>query len=151
DAKAKTIRLEKPTYDMKDDWASLGFGPVDMLIWAVDANNQKLCTAARRRFWKVPGFDGVKQQPLDWSTSIDRVIAYLLAPAKDQVQDYERGLPRSCWSCSEDNITGKRRLLSFPALHHPSFVFAYLEYASDFPDSKQAGEAIHQATQYADW
>jgi hypothetical protein len=61
------------------------------------------------------------------------------------------GLPRSAWSCCEDNITGQRRFLMYPALHYPSFIFAYLTYAQQFPDRKLTPIAITQAQQYADW
>src|SRR6202000_2673921 len=56
-----------------------------------------------------------------------------------------------CWSCCEDNLTGKRRMLQFPALHHPRFIFAFIEYAKQFPQSPVADEAMNQPRQYGDW
>jgi rhamnogalacturonyl hydrolase YesR len=151
DKAARTVRLDAPTYDMTRDWPSVGVGCIDMIASAVDGNGQELGPAWRKRFYKSPGFDGVKQQPVDYLASIERNLAYLLAPARDKVEDFERGFPRSCWASSEESATGRRRLLSFPALHHPSFIFAYLGYARQFPDRQYASEAVHQAKQYGDW
>ena len=151
DESARVVRLNSTTFEMKEHWTGLADGCVDLIAWAVDAKDDAICTAGSRRFWKCPDFDGVKQAPVDWKGSIERVMAYLLAPARDEVRDYEKGLPRCCWSCSEDSITGRRRMLSFPALHHPSFIFAYLDYAEAFPKSPSKAAALEQATQYADW
>lgn len=151
DKEARTVRLDAPAYDMAKDWASLKPGCIDMIAWAVDAQDQAISVTWRKRFWKTSGFDGVRQEPLDYQASLDANLAYLLAPARDEVQPYELGLPRSCWSSTECSITGARRFLAFPALHHTSFIFAYLAYAKAFPDSPQAAEALHQAKQYGDW
>jgi hypothetical protein len=151
DKTARTVRLDTPAYDMEKDWGSLNPGCVDMIAWAVDAQDRALSVAWRKRFWKNRGFDGVRQEPLDYAASLHANVAHLLAPAKDEVQPYERGLPRSVWSATEDSVTGTRRFLAFPALHHPSFVFAYLAYAKTFPDSPHAAEAIKQAKAYGDW
>jgi hypothetical protein len=151
DKTARTVRLDAPTYDMTRDWSSVGVGCIDMIAVAVDASGQEVGPAWRKRFYKSPGFDGVKQEPADYLASIDRNMAYLLAPARDKVEDYERGLPRSCWSSSEESATGRRRMLAFPALHHPSFIIAYLRYATLYPDRPHAAEAVRQAKQYGDW
>ena len=151
DARARSIRLTMPEYHMEKDWASINTGPVDIIAWAVDADDKPLCAAWRRRFHKSPGFDGKVQEPLNWKESIDRSMAYLLAPARDKVEPFEGDMPRSCWSCCEESISGQRRLMAFPALHHPSFIFAYLVYAKQCPDSKQAATALKQAKQYGDW
>ncbi|HMI03414.1 MAG TPA: twin-arginine translocation signal domain-containing protein [Pedobacter sp.] len=151
DSNAKTIRLKSPEYDMAKEWTGLSFGPVDIIAWAVDAEDKPLCSAWRRRFYKSPGFDGVAQEPADWKGSIDRAMTYLLAPARDKIEPFEGDMPRSCWSCCEESISGQRRLMAFPALHHPSFVFAYLDYAIQFPAGKLAPAALKQAKQYGDW
>jgi hypothetical protein len=151
DKGARTVRLDSPAYNMAADWPAVGVGCIDMIATAVDGGGRELGPAWRKRFWKAPGFDGVKRQPLDYVASIDRNMAYLLAPACDKVEDFERGLPRSCWSSSEESATGRRRLLAFPALHHPSFILAYLAYARQFPGGAHASEAVRQAKQYGDW
>ncbi|MGB7158810.1 MAG: hypothetical protein WBD40_12130 [Tepidisphaeraceae bacterium] len=151
DKAARTVRLDAPTYDMAADWPAVDVGCIDMIATAVDSEGRELGPAWRKRFYKSPGFDGVKQAPLDFVASIDRNIAYLLAPARDKVEDFERGLPRSCWSSSEESATGRRRLLAFPALHHPSFILGYLAYADQFPTNAHASEAVAQAKQYGDW
>jgi hypothetical protein len=151
DRAAHTVRLDQPAYDMAKDWASLNPGCIDMIAWAVDAQDRALTVAWRKRFWKTRGFDRIHQEPLDYKASLDANLAYLVAPARDAVQEYEKGLPRSCWSSTEDSITGTRRFLAFPALHHTSFIFAYLAYAKEFPDSPHSAEAIHQAKQYGEW
>ena len=148
---ARTVRLKEPVFEMSEHWAALPIGAIDLIGWAVDAKGDVICTAWHKRVIKSGGWDGARQEPMDWKVSIDRAMEYVLAPARDDVKDYEKGLPRSCWSCCEDNITGQRRLIMFPALHYPSFIFAYLTYAQNFPDSKLAPQAVHQARQYADW
>jgi hypothetical protein len=151
DKAARTVRLDAPTYDMSKDWAALAPGCIDMIAWAVDAQDRQLSVAWRKRFWKSRDFDGVRQDPLDYAASLHANVAYLLAPARDEVQDYERGLPRSVWSATEDSMTGQRRVLAFPALHHSTFVLALIGYARAFPDSPLAAEAMKQAKQYGDW
>jgi hypothetical protein len=151
DKKAKTMRVDTPEYDMGKDWEGIKIGPVDIIAWAVDAEDKPLCSAWRRRFHKSPGFDGKVQEPVNWKGSIDKAMTYLLAPARDKVEPFEGDMPRSCWSCCEESISGQRRLMAFPALHHPSFIFAYLDYAGQFPDSKIKPTAVKQAKQYGDW
>lgn len=151
DTKAKSIRLDKPRYPMEKDWANINPGPVDIIAWAVDAKDNPLCSAWRRRFHKSPGFDGKSQEPVNWQKSIDEAMTYLLAPARDKVEPFEGDMPRSCWSCCEESISGQRRLMAFPALHHPSFIFAYLDYAKQFPNSEHSPIALKQAKQYGDW
>ena len=123
----------------------MSIGPVDMITWAVDAQDKLICTAWRRRFYKSPGFDGKNQEPVNCQESIDRSMTYLLPPARDKVEPFEGDMPRSCWSCCEESISGQRRLMAFSALYHPSFIFAYLDYARQFPDSKLTLVAVKQA------
>lgn len=151
DTTAHTVRVDGPRYEMSKEWSLVKVGQVDLIAWPVDAQDQPLCGEWRRRFYKAPPFDGTAQAPLDWEASIHRSMEYLLAPARDKVEDYEKGLPRSVWSSTENNITGERRLLAFPALHHPSFIFTYLLYAKSYPGSKFAAEARRQAKQYGEW
>lgn len=151
DAKARNIRVSTPQYKMLGDWPQIDIGPVDMIAWAVDAADKPLCSAWRKRFYKSPGFDGKEQEPLNFQESIDHAMAYLLAPARDKVEKFEGDMPRSCWSSCEESMSGQRRLMAFPALHHPSFIFAYLDYALAFPDGKLSQTALKQAKQYGDW
>jgi len=151
DTKVRSITLTQPAYDMQKDWNSINAGPIDILAWAVDADNKPLCSAWRKRFYKSPGFDGKIQPAANWSKSIDKAMTYLLAPARDKVEPFEGDMPRSCWSSCEESISGQRRLMAFPALHHPSYIFAYVEYARQFPQSKLTATALKQARQYGDW
>jgi hypothetical protein len=151
DTKSRIVKVTTPEYNMQKDWAGLPTGPVDMIAWAVDDKGNPICSAWRKRFNKSPGFDGKSQKPLNWQGSIDKAMAYLLAPARDKVEDFEGDMPRSCWSSCEESMTGQRRLMAFPALHHPSHIFAYLSYAQQFPDSKLTPVALKQARQYGDW
>jgi hypothetical protein len=157
EAKARTLRLSEPRYDMAGDWGTIPVGPVNLIAWAVDAQDRPLGAAwplgahGGKRFNKSPGFDGVAQAPLDWAASVERAMAYLLAPARDAVRPYEGDMPRSCWSSTEESISGHRRMLAFPALHHPSYILAYLAYARTFPEARLSAEAVRQARQYGDW
>ncbi|MDB6093919.1 MAG: hypothetical protein JWM32_1481 [Verrucomicrobia bacterium] len=156
DRKARTIKLTEPRYDMGGDWAQLPYGRIDLLAWAVDRDGKALCAAwpnasGGRRFYKSQDFDGKKQAPLDWKKSVERAMAYLLAPARDQVHAFEGDMPRLAWSSSEESITGQRRLFAFPCLHYPAYIRAYHAFAAEFPHHPLAPEAIRQAGQYADW
>lgn len=151
DESAKGYELDEPQFDMASIWDGLPQGPIDMIITGLDSEGKETCMPLHKRFYKIPGFDGIKQQPLDWSEPVRRNLAYLLAPARDEVFDYEEGLPRSCWSCSEDNVSGQRVNFSFPALHHPSFISAFTLFSEHFPDDALAVEASRQARQYGDW
>ena len=148
---ARGFQTSTPCFDMAAIWPNLSFGPLDLLIQAMDESGNEMCTALYKRFFKVPGFAGDQQAPLSWIDAVHRNMAYLLAPAKDAVADYERGLPRSCWSSFEDNVTGQRRHLAYPALHHPSFIIAFLRYARRFSGAALAQEARRQAKLYGDW
>lgn len=148
---ARTIRLDAPTYDMSKDWNGIAPGAVDIIAWAVDDKDAPICLAWRKRFTKSPGFDGKTQKPGNWQQSLDRAMTYLLAPARDKVEDFEGDMPRSCWSACEESMSGQRRLMGFPALHHPSFIFAFLDYAQQFPNSQHTPTALKQAKQYGDW
>jgi hypothetical protein len=151
DQEARVIRIGSPEYDMAKDWDNIANGPVDMIAWAVDEKDNPICSAWRKRFNKSPGFDGKAQKPENWQASLDRAMTYLLAPARDKVEDFEGDMPRSCWSSCEESMSGQRRLMSFPALHHPSYIFAFLQYAQQFPAGKHAATALKQAKQYGDW
>lgn len=151
DGEAKIIRLASPRYDMVKEWPGIANGPVDIIAWAVDDKDNPICSAWRKRFNKSPGFDGKSQKPGNWQGSLDRAMTYLLAPARDKVEDFEGDMPRSCWSSCEESMSGQRRLMAFPALHHPSFVFAFLEYVQQFPNSQLSPTALKQAKQYGDW
>jgi hypothetical protein len=151
DTIARVVKMQSPEYDMINDWEKFSPGAVDMIAWAVDEKGNPLCSAWRKRFYKSPGYDGIAQKPGNWQSAIDKAMGYLLAPARDKVEDFEGDMPRSCWSCCEESISGQRRLTAFPALHHPSFIYTYLEYARQYPQGKYAPEALKQAKQYGEW
>ena len=151
--KAETIWLTEPQFDLTPLWPGIPLGQVDVMLTAVDAAEQTVANTWHKRFYKVPGPEvaQLRQDPLDYLTSVRRNLDYLLAPARDKVAPYEVGWPRSCWAAFEDNETGQRTRLGYPALHHPSFIFAYLTFAEAFPDDPRADEARRQARQYGQW
>jgi|GEM_PF-937083 len=156
DSTAHTVKLQQPRFDMAVEWPKLECGWITLIAWAVNGEGQAISSASPvastgRQFYKSPGFDGVAQKPQDWQRSLERAMAYILAPARDRVYAFEGDMPRSAWSCCEESITGQRRLTSFPALHYPSFIFTYLLFAREFPGHALAPKAVHQAQQYADW
>lgn len=151
DEPAATYRTTSPALDTTPMWEHWKHGPLDLMVLALDDAGNEVASALSKRVYKVPGYAGDAQAPLDWAAAVRRNIAYLLAPAQDAVADYEQGLPRSCWSSFEDNVTGQRVHLSYPALHHPSYIFAFTRFARAFPDDALAAEALRQAKQYGDW
>lgn len=155
-AKARVWRGTEPRFDMASVWSVLDCDRIDMVIVASDATGREILTTMRSRaFWKVPGWDGMPQEPLNYTTPVCKNMEYLLAPARDEVKEYERGLPRCCWSSFENNITGRRGNLAYPAIHHPSLIFAFLAFARAYPEASPETElprkALEQARQYGDW
>ncbi|MCW3818904.1 hypothetical protein ONA91_31140 [Micromonospora sp. DR5-3] len=142
---------DQPRVDLTQMWEQLPYGPLDVMVLGLGPDGTETCLAGHRRFAKAPGFDGVAQAPLDWADAVRRNMAYLLAPARDEVRPYERGLPRCAWSSFEDSITGQRSHVSFPALHAPSYIMGFLRFADAFPDDRLAAEARHQADRYGEW
>lgn len=150
---AVTHQTREPRWDFSTWWPAIPIGCVDVLITAQDAAGRALGGAIHKRFWKVPGPTAplLAQAPLDYLAAVRRNLDYLLAPARDEVAPYEAGWPRSCWSSYEDSETGQRLHAAYPALHHPSFIFAYLTFAEACPDDPRAAEARRQALQYGEW
>ena len=146
-----TASVTRPEWSAAGIWERLLTAPLDMVIRGIDGDGRDVCTPLHRRFRKSPGFDGHRQTPLDWRTAVARNLEHLLAPARDQIAEYEAGLPRSCWSSFEDSITGQRTHLAYPALHHPSFILCYLRFADQYPSDPLAGEATRQAAAYGEW
>jgi ribosomal protein S18 acetylase RimI-like enzyme len=144
-------RVIEPRIDLASIWDRLPDGPVDVLLQGYDPSGAEYCIGEHRRLFKVPGFDGMRQEPLDWLGAVRRNVEYLLAPARDEVRPYEQGLPRGCWSSFEESITGQRFMISYPALHHPSYIVAFLLFAERFADDELAPEARRQALQYGEW
>lgn len=141
----------EPAIDLAQAWPELKLGPVDVLVRGYDDAGVEVSVRAHRRFWRVPGFDGRRQVPVDWAGSAREAVAYLLDPARDAVSDYEGDAPRSAWTSYEDSPTGVRARLGFPALHHPSFVLALLAFADRFPADPLARQARGQALAYGSW
>ena len=149
---ARSFEATQPWFSMAACWAEWPAGPIDLVVEGYDGAGREVCMPSwPKRFYKVPGFDGVKQEPLDWRGAVRKNIAYLLAPAGDADEPYERGLPRSSWSSFEDTATGQRFRLAYPASNHPSFVMAFVRFAEAFADDPLAQEALRQARQYGDW
>jgi hypothetical protein len=144
-------RVLEAKIDLGSVWGRLPFGPVDVLLQGYDEAGYEYCIGEHRRFYKVPGFDGVTQEPLDWLGAVQRNVAYLLEPARDEVRPYEEGLPRGCWSSFEESVTGQRFMIAYPALHHPSYIVAFLLFAQRFAGDELADEARRQALKYGDW
>lgn len=141
----------EPRIDLAPAWPLLQQCRVDVLVRGFDDAGDEVSVRAYRQFWKVPGFDGVRPEPADWSGALHRTVGFLLGAARDEVRPYEGDVPRSVWSAFEDTVTGLRAELGFPALHHPSFVLALLGYAERFPGHPQAAEARGQALAYGQW
>ena len=142
--------VKEPLWDLSDTWEQLPYGRIDLLIEAFDRNGHEMLSL-HRQFRKSPGCDVKKQAPLDWRDAIFRNIAYLLEPAQDGMEEYEKGLPRFCWRSTENSVSRQRGNLAFPALHNPSFIFAFLNYAEMFPSASNAVKARKQAREYGDW
>jgi hypothetical protein len=124
-----------------------------VLVSGVDANSVDIGGGMWRQFHKVPSCkpELLKQEPGDYLSSLRRNMEYLLAPARDEVGEYELGWPRSCWKVFEDSMSGRRGNLGYPALHHPSFIFTYLKFSEKLPEDPLAGEARRQALLYGEW
>ena len=146
-----TGTTSEPRIDLAPAWPKVAFGSVDVLVQGFDHEDTEVCVRGHRRFWRVPGFDGVRPEPADWSGCIRRAVGYLLGAARDEVRPYENGDPRSAWSSYEDSVTGCRGPLAYPALHHPSFIFALLGFVDRFPTDPLAAEAERQAGAYGRW
>lgn len=140
----------QPQIDLAPAWQEVPLGQVDLLVRGFDGDRE-VCVRAHRRFWRVPGYDGVRPEPLDWTGTVHRAVGYLLEAARDEVPAYQGGCPRSAWSSFEDSVTGLRAQLAFPALHHPSMIQALLSYAERFPGHPAAAEAESQALAYGQW
>ena len=143
--------VREPRWDLAAVWDRVPCGNIDLLVQALDGAGGLVAPSLHRRFYKGPAWDGVAQEPMDWRAAVARNIAYLLEPAQDKVEPYEEGLPRFCWSSVEDSGSRQRLHYTFPALHHPSYVFAFLNYAEQFPSAANAEEARRQAREYGDW
>ncbi len=140
-----------PEVDLAAAWPALSYGVVDVLVRGFDDHDREVSVRGHRRFWRVPGFDGVLPAPANWDAAIHRAIDYLLGPARDEVHGYEAEAPRSVWSSFEDSVTGLRGQLGFPSLHNPSFVLALLAYADRFREAPAAPIAERQALAYGRW
>ena len=147
--------ITTPRWNLADAWDRLPFAKLELFIQAFNRAGEEVAPILPPHPWKgfrkCRGYDGQRQEPLDWQRAVHRNIAYLLEPAHDEVQPYEKGWPRSCWSAIESSFSRRRRHLAFPALHHPSHIVAFLNYASQFPASQHAPEALAQARAYGEW
>src|SRR5262252_5983823 len=149
---ARSFDITEPRFSTAACWPEWPAGPIDLVVEGYDAAGREVCMPSwPKRFYKVPGFDGVRQEPLDWRGAVRRNIENLLSPARDADEPYEGGWPRSAWSSFEDTATGQRFRLAYPAQNHPAFVMAFVRFAEAFADDPLAQEALRQARQYGDW
>jgi hypothetical protein len=146
-----TATVTAPEVDLAPAWPDLKLGPVDVLVRGFDDDGVEVSVRAHRRFWRVPGFDGLRPVPADWGTAAREAVAYLLDPARDPLADYERDEPRNAWRSFEDSVTGLRGRVGFPALHHPSHILALMAFADANPTDPLAGQARRQALAYGAW
>lgn len=143
--------VTEPWVDLHSAWELLEPGLVDVLVRGLDDAGRDVAVRAHRRFWRVPGWDGVREEPLDWVGTIRASVAHLLAPARDETFPYEAGLPRIVYSCFEDTATGDRAQLTYPALHKTSYITCFLLFAQAYPDDALADEARRQAILLGSW
>ena len=149
---AQTYNVKVPKFDMSAIWNQFDYGPIDMLIVGIDSRNNETCISLYKTFYKLHDFDGFKRSPLDWQNALRRNAAFLLAPARDQVEQYEQNLPRACWMSMEDSASGQRwSHNAFPGLYHTSHIFAFLRFSEHFPEDPMAVEAKRQAKTFGDW
>lgn len=152
------------SFDLSAIWDSLPFGHIDMLILPLNQQGREVDmpwyedNMAHKTFIKSSGWKGGKHTPLDWEKAVKTNMEFLLRPASDIVDPFEEGLPRHVWSATEDAYTGERhfgghpgRINSYPALHFPLYISAFLNYAMEFPEDPLSSEAKRQALQYGEW
>ena len=150
--KAKDYKVDQPQFDMSDIWDQLPIGPIDAMILGVGADGTEVCNSQTKSFYKVQGYDGRRAEPLDWVAAVRRNMEYLLAPPRDRVEDFEKGLPRGIWSCMEDSVTGQRwSSVACPCLNGAGHIRSFLTFCEYFPDDEMASEARRQAKVFGDW
>lgn len=152
DSKAKTYRLEQPCFEMSAVWEKLPLGKVDLLIMGFDAQGKEICHSVYKHFVKAADFDGQRQEPLDWASALRRHMAYQLAPPRDHIEEFERGLPRGIWRCMEDSVTGQRlSATGSPGMHYPAWIKGMLWFAEQYAADSMADEARAQARAFGQW
>src|SRR5258708_4026605 len=81
---ARSFETSEPRFSMEGSWPEWPTGQMDLVVEGFDADGREVCMPSwPKRFYKVPGFDGVHQEPLDWRGAVRKNIAYLLARAGD--------------------------------------------------------------------
>ena len=152
DKKATTYRVDEPSFDLSALWNDLPVGTIDMLLLGFDAEGTEICHSAYKHFSKVADFDGQEQAPLNWAESVRHNMAYLLAPARDRIEDYEKGLPRCIWSSMEDSVTGQRfSNTGCVGQYFPAWINGLMLFAEQYPSDPLADEARAQSQTYGDW
>jgi hypothetical protein len=152
DEEAASFRLSEPRFDMAEIWDDTPLGKIDLILLGFDSDERESCHSAYKHFLKVADFDGERQEPLDWASAIRRNMEYLLAPARDRIEEYERGLPRAVWSSMEDSYTGQRLSnTSCVGQYFPTWIRGLLLFAEHYPLDRLAPEARSQAAAFGDW
>lgn len=178
DRAAAWYDVAEPAFDFAPIWDQFPFERIDMLTIPVDSAGREVDkpwyedNMARRTFIKSPGWRGGRRELAGgngasssnthllqrWEDTARRSLAYLLQPPRDRVEPFEEGLPRHVWSAIEDSYTGERHfggvpgaMNSYPALHFPLYIAAFLEFADSFPYDPLVPVARRQAQQYGEW
>src|SRR5215510_4779544 len=62
---ALSLETSEPSLSMAPAWDRVPFGQVDLVVEGFDASGREISMPSwPKRFYKVPGFDGVRQDPL---------------------------------------------------------------------------------------
>ncbi|MGH3385347.1 MAG: hypothetical protein ACRDO1_12255, partial [Nocardioidaceae bacterium] len=69
--------VDAEAVDLSPAWPDVPLGPVDVLVRGCDEVGREVAVRGYRRFWRVPGFDGMDQEPADWAGCVDRSVAHL--------------------------------------------------------------------------
>ncbi len=158
--KAAWYETKKPVFNFTLIWSTLPFGRVDMMIFALDKDGKHLeytngCNLmgnnnAPKSFYKMPGWNGDEQKPMDWDKVIEQNARYLLLPRQDHKRDYEKkDDPRLLYSATESQA-GQRSNTAYPSRNVTYLNCLYL-FAADNPGHELASEAKRQAEIYGRW
>ena len=168
--KAAWYETTKPEFDFTSIWSTIPFGRIDMMIFALDKDEKHLeytnnChlfaytygwftrdgnNNAPKSFFKVPGWNGGQQKPMDWDKVIEQNVRYLLLPRQDHKRDYEKqDDPRFLYSATESQA-GQRWNITYPSRNVTLFNCLY-QFAADYPNHELVEEAKRQGEIYGKW
>lgn len=138
-------------FDFSPIWATLPMGRVDLRVCALDKDGKHLTNGQHRKlFFKVPGWNGDEQRPMDWEKVIEQNIRYLLLPRQDYKRPFEKeDDPRFLYSATESQ-TGQRVEITYPSRDAVILYSLYL-FAAYYPDHELTAEAKRQGEIYGRW